>query len=283
MIRLFYILILVTSVYLSQGISKVTSIPFKLSNGLILIKAQVNDDKHATFIFDTGSSEILINGTANTSKKTILESVNGGIVSQKIRLKSIKLGDFKKVGLPAYLTDLSGIEQFVNTEIYGILSGNYFSPNEVFIDLKNKVIEISPSFDFKEYSQLYNYQVSKKDNITVIFIPFRGELLRFGLDSGASSHILSEETLERHQLQFRVIETLNLINHNGKSEETKRILTEAIFDKNPSGNIFLVKDMQTFNAHTSANLDGFLSITSIPADFVYINRSEELCLVGNYK
>lgn len=280
--RLFYILILLLSVTLSQSVASVTSIPFEISNGLILIKAQVNDNQQGTFIFDTGSSDVLINGTAKSSGALVFESLNGELSTQKVQLESLALGEYKKVGIAAYLTDLSGIESYVEEKIYGILSGAYFSPNEVFIDLKNKTIQISPSFDFKEYSEIYHYRLREENNIIVVDVPFKGKNLKFGLDSGASSHIISREYIDEHDLEYDIVETLDLINHTGSVETTHRIRTDNIIPNITSGNTFIIKDLGKFNTMTSSRLDGLLSVTSLMVDFVYINKKKGICSLGNF-
>lgn len=280
----FYIFLFTFFLSLSQGIAAVTSsIPFEISNGLILIKAQVNEVDEGLFIFDTGSSDILINGRTEGRSTDVFESVNGSIHTQKIKLSSLQLGTIKKRGLPAYVTDLSGIESFVNKKIYGIINGAYFSPNEVLIDLKNKRIEISPAFDFHKYSEIARYKLSNEGNITLVKFPFKGKTLHLGLDSGASSHILSKKAIDAHQIQYVIKEALDLINHQGTKQETYRVQTETIITDKPEDNSFLVKDLDIFNELTEVEVDGFLSITAMPAEFVYLNRDDELCIIGNFR
>lgn len=282
--KIFHIVIFTFLLSLSHGIAAVSSsIPFEISNGLILIKAQVNDVDEGLFIFDTGSSDILINGRSEGKSTDIFESVNGAIHTQKIMLSSLQLGAIKKRGISAYVTDLSGIEAFVEKKIYGIINGAYFSPNEVLIDLKNKRIEISPAFDFHKYSEIARYKLSNQGNITLVKFPFKGKTLHLGLDSGASSHILSKKAIDAHQIQYVIKETLDLINHQGMKQETFRIQTEAFITDKPEDNLFLIKDLDTFNEMTAVEVDGFLSITALPAEFVYLNRDDHLCIIGNFR
>jgi len=259
-----------------------TIVPFKVVNGLILVQAKVNDKENGWFIYDTGAYEVLINGKSNYTTADF-SNVNGAISSQQVHVRSIELGNYRKFGIKAFKTDLSALEDYLSIKLAGILGSSFFLPREIFFDLKNQIVIIDPDHKLKDYKYDQQFKLRSTNGISYIYLPYRDALLKLGLDSGSSSHILSQETMERLGIDYQHAASYRLITHDGKNSITKKILTDINIWNSGASTVFIEKDLSDFNRQLEIPLDGFLSITSLPYDFLYINKKKDFFGMGYFE
>ena len=128
--------------------AQVAEIPFELKDGLILLKANINDNKEAnTFIFDTGAiSDLLDSTTANKLglKANYKQNVSGAggtksydiILYQKLTLQS----KIKIDGTHLILTDLTKLKDKLGRNFDGIIGYSLLKMYITKIDYENKKI-----------------------------------------------------------------------------------------------------------------------------------------------
>ena len=255
--------------------------PFKLVNGLILVNAKVNDADEGWFIYDTGAFDILINGKSDYSTNHF-KNLNGSISSQQVHVKSIELGNYRKLGIKAFKTDLSALEDYLSMEVKGILGSSFFLPKEIFFDLKNQFVIIEPDYKPEDFQFDQEFRLKSTNGISYIYLPYKNTKLKLGLDSGSSSHILNSEALREFRVSNQHAETYKLIAHDGSESKVKKVLTDIIIWNFEAMTVFLEKDLSHFNKLLDVPLDGFISITALPYDFLYINKKKDFFGMGYF-
>lgn len=259
-----------------------TVVPFKVINGLILVQAKVNDNENGWFIYDTGAFEVMINGKSNYSTSEF-SNVNGAIASQKVHLRSIELGNFRKFGIKAFKTDLTALEDYLSIELKGILGSSFFLPREIFFDLKNQLVIIDPDHKVEDFDYEHHFKLRSTNGISYIYLPYRDTKLKLGLDSGSSTHILNQKSIDKFQIDYQVAASYRLIAHDGQNSLTKKILTDINIWNSGASTVFIEKDLSEFNSQLDIALDGFISITSLPYDFLYINKKKDFFGMGYFQ
>lgn len=259
-----------------------TVIPFKVINGLILVNAKVNNSEDGWFIYDTGAYEVLINGQSDYASNHF-SNLNGAIHSQQVHVKSIELGNFRKFGIKAFKTDLTALEDYLSIELKGILGSSFFLPREIFFDLKKQVVVIDPDYDVDDFEFEQSFRLRSTNGISYIYFPYKDHLLKLGLDSGSSSHILSKKSIQKYRIKNQHASSYRLITHDGQDVLVRKILTDINIWETNGGSVFLQKDLEAFNSQLDIPLDGFLSITSLPYDYLYINKKKDFFGIGYFK
>lgn len=162
-------------------------IPFQLKNGLILIEAEV-DNKVGTYVFDTGSSDLLIHSNSPVSGASFSTS-SGTVQAKKHKVKKITVGKLSARKVKAYKMDLSSVSEYLALDIDGIMSGSVLSSKGVYIDYTSHTIYFvdrkevnTESFNHMSYSII--------EDVPVANVKIGEKAYSFILDSGASTHFI---------------------------------------------------------------------------------------------
>jgi len=186
---------------LHDGLEQVT-IPLKRVGRLFLIEARI-DNITGNFVFDTGSSRLVLNKTYFRKYIVMDEEVAGGVTGStegigRTTVRSLEVADLRFTGLSADVTSLGHIENRRGVKILGLLGLSLLKNMEIVIDLNrselrlfrldkkgNRVGKLNQTkFDLTE-------RVEEHNNILLVKVKIGGKVLDFCLDSGAESNVLS--------------------------------------------------------------------------------------------
>ena len=127
---------------------KVEEIPFTMDRNLMLIKAKVNSKKEYSFIYDTGTTGLVLSETLVKENKlkitgtTAIQSPNSvqpdqanTVVVPKLKLNDFEVKNLKGVAVPP--------QQIFSPNASGIIGLSAFRGNLVTIDFKNSKLNLN--------------------------------------------------------------------------------------------------------------------------------------------
>ena len=169
---------------------------FELRNGFVIITATL-DGVSGSYILDSGAPGLVLNSKRFdlNGQNVELGGVGGKMTGQVVAghnfmWKSVKLEDVSAVSI-----DLSYLENAVGVDIAGLIGMDVFRGHDILIDYTSKQVFIgdhsccSPA-DLDRYVAL---PLVKNDHLLIVKMTYRGTDLRFGIDTGSRSNLLSKK------------------------------------------------------------------------------------------
>ena len=198
-------------------------LPFEFVGRLIAVEATI-DTEIGRFIFDTGSSDLILNSQHFTSSSTALQSQSigsTGIVQsiQKTWIDNLNLDRIDLKNISAQVTDLTHIEESKKTKILGIIGFYVIKDYEVFIDYRYRQIILtkvdkkgrryhavgiseipydSLDFDLQRHAIILKAQVADEE-------------LKFNLDTGAEINLLDSRVSDKVLNNFKILRRVNMV------------------------------------------------------------------------
>ncbi|SMO58183.1 aspartyl protease family protein [Gracilimonas mengyeensis] len=270
---------------------KVIEIPFRLKEKLLLVDATIQGERK-TFLFDSGSPRLILNQQhfsteATDSGATRFSSVEG--VHRHINsLDIIELPDFNFHGIrmknqQVLTADLSHLEATLHTPIVGLIGYEIFEGYDVLFNYgQQKLILIYPD-------QTKNFIAALSAQLSVSVIPFKleshlplfeasasGRQFTLGLDSGASSNLLSLNLIE--PLEGSVSE----LHHTELSgaDTNEQMVTKGVLDEIGIGDISyfsvptIFKDITNLKKAYGDELEGLAGYELLSRQVSLISYSE---------
>jgi len=184
-----------------EGASPVV-IPLKRSGRLFFMEVRI-DNQVGNFIFDTGSSKLVLNKTYFRKFIVVDEEEAGGVTGStegicRTSVKSLKVADLHFSNLSADVTALGHIEDRRGIKILGLLGLSLLKDLEIVVDLNHNELHLF-RLD-KKGNRLVTHpqrrfdlvhKVAEHNNVLFVKAKIGGEQLDFCLDSGAESNVLS--------------------------------------------------------------------------------------------
>lgn len=184
-----------------DGVESVT-IPLKRVGRLFLIEARI-DHIVGNFVFDTGSSKLVLNKTYFRKYIVVDEEVAGGVTGStegtgRTTVRSLDIADLHFTGLAADVTSLGHIENRRGVKILGLFGLSLLRNMEIVIDLNHNELRLYRldkrgyrigKFDQHKFDLIQ--RVEEYNNILLVKAKVGGKDLDFCLDSGAESNVLS--------------------------------------------------------------------------------------------
>lgn len=195
-------------VYDPFGNLEAVTIPLKRIGKLVMLEANV-DDQIGNFVFDTGSSRLVLNTTYFRKYLSVEGAGSGGVTGAtaktgKVYVKRIRLAGLEYNNTPADVVNLGHIENRRGVKILGLFGFSMFRNMEIIIDVNrgelrlarvdnkgNRVSQLGrPGFDFVQKFEVYQ---------DVIFLQAKvgGKVLDFCLDTGAESNVLNSQSSKK--------------------------------------------------------------------------------------
>jgi len=245
-------------------------IPFKRLDNLILLDAIV-DGIAGTFILDTGAPHLVLNEQYFKNAPQLASISGAGITGNIARIIQSKinvlsLGGIQFENVSTDLIDLTHLEAKKGSTIFGLLGNNLFSHFEVVIDYsQNNIIlyylnKKGTKLEQDSLATLIDLQtkIPLEINQKVILIggEINGKKLRFCLDTGAETNILSANLSKKIMSEFEVVKILKLAGASDKS-------TQAVL-----GNIKSLKIGQKDYANVQAALMNLESLTEVYGTYI---------------
>lgn len=248
------------------------AVPFSMVKGLIIVEAEVNNSQ-GLFIFDTGSSDLLINGDPEQSAETFSTS-NGIATSEEVQVNRIKIGGLVKSNVIGFKMDLSAVEAFLSMELAGIIGGELVFDNVIEIDFKNHMITLRESMD--EIRQLPTHLISYKMVEDVPLVEVRiGEVnYQFILDSGATSHFIDKSVVASHGNHFTEVAGTTTTTVGSTVASEKHIASSLQIGSYNTADIPMVVGDYS-DLIPDVKLAGLISLSALNAEKVIINTEQQ--------
>jgi len=177
-------------------------IPLKRAGRLFLMEARI-DNQVGNFIFDTGSSKLVLNKTYFRKFIVMDEEEAGGVTGStggigRTTVKSLEIADLHFSNLSADVTSLGHIEDRRGIKILGLVGLSLLKDMEIVVDLNHNELHLF-RLD-KKGNRLgsstqkkvdLTHKVTEYNNILIVKATIGGKQLDFCLDSGAESNVLS--------------------------------------------------------------------------------------------
>lgn len=147
------------------------SVPFQISNNLVIVQANINGSKPLSFILDTGASGTVISEDAAKELNLKLEgeadaSTQGGSIEAAfVKNASLRLSkDVELPNLTLAAIRLSGLEAGLGRKVDGILGYEIFNRFVVEIDYSSKLIKFYEPQNYKYAGRGKTVAITIEDN-----------------------------------------------------------------------------------------------------------------------
>ena len=279
--------------------SNTTRIPFKLVDHLIVIEAELLNQK-GNFIIDTGSETLILNKNHFKGKNSNLDALKQtsgviGFIDNPLekRLREFIIKDLVIQNMLSDVIDLSHIEISKKMHLLGIIGYDILKDYEVFIDMHLNQITLSKvnakgeKLDNSVYLEklIDSVDFKLKKHTIVIEVSIDGQTLIFGLDTAAEYNQLNKKINKQTLKQFFPKRPMQLIGASGKKIEVlagklyRVKLTESIYF-GPMQTI--LTNLNHMNKAFGTKLDGILGYEFFRQQRTIINyKKEKLYFVKN--
>jgi predicted aspartyl protease len=224
----------------------VITIPLKRAGRLLLMEARI-DNESGNFIFDTGSSKLVLNNTYFRKYLTIDAGVRSGVTgsvsgAKQTKVSKIQISDLSYVNIVADMADLGHIENRRGVKILGLFGLSLLKDMEIVIDINHNELHLYRlskngnriSTSAKEFKADIIQKIQVYQDIVFVSPRIGGKLLSFCLDTGAESNVLNSGAPKK------VISTVSILRRSGLVG-AGRPETEALYG---SMNDFMIGDQQ---------------------------------------
>ncbi len=203
-----------------NGFTSMT-IPLKRAGNLILIDAVV-DSIEGNLIFDSGSSQLLLNAVYFRQNKNAGMQRSGGITGKlgavgKAVVNNLWMADLEYSHLPADVADLGHIEQLRNARVLGLFGFSLFDGYEVVLDLENSIMELhtldrNGNRTGDSAAPNFSMELPLKRHSGVLFIEARmaGRRGLYCIDTGAETNVLSNDLPSKMLSSLTVLRRIRL-------------------------------------------------------------------------
>ncbi|MGS2726496.1 hypothetical protein ACU8DI_07785 [Psychroserpens sp. BH13MA-6] len=269
-----------------------TRIPFKLIDNLIVIEAELMDQK-GNFIIDTGSETLILNEVhfkskyANYTKKGRTSGVID-IVDNPLekRLSEFIINDLILEDTNSDIINLAHIEQSKKIHLLGIIGYNILKDYEVFIDMYLNQITLSRTdnngdrLDTRPYleKQIDTVDFKLKKHTIVLETYVNEQKLKFGLDTGAEYNQLNKRSSKKILKYFYPSKRLMLVGASGTKIE---VLAGKLYRVKLTDKIYfapmetLLTNLNQMNEAFGTSLDGILGYEFFRQQRTIINYKKE--------
>ena len=135
-------------------LEKTIVLPFLYSHKEILVKARINDGEPQDFLFDTGTTQTVID--RRTAAENLLDrqagfnviGAGGTLAAQASELAKLSIGDVNLSAVQAVVLDLSAHERQLGKRIAGIIGNNVLSRFAVTIDYGKSQILLQDALQY---------------------------------------------------------------------------------------------------------------------------------------
>ncbi len=269
-----------------------TRIPFKLIDNLIVIEAELLDQK-GNFIIDTGSESLILNKVHfksykphfGTNKETsgVIDVIDNPLEK---RLREFIIKDITIEDKNSDVIDLSHIETSKKIHLLGIIGFDILKDYEVFIDMYLNQITLSrvnsegKKLDPREYLEkiIDTVDFKLKNHTIVLEATVNNHKLKFGLDTGAEYNQLNKNTSKKILEYFYPSKRLMLIGASGRKIE---VMAGKLYRVKLSDKIYfapmhtMLTNLNQMNDAFGTSLDGILGYEFFRQQRTIINYKKE--------
>jgi predicted aspartyl protease len=272
-----------SAVYDPFGKLETVTIPLKRIGKLFLIEATI-DNETGNFVFDTGSSRLVLNTTYFRKYLTMESSGAGGITGDaandgEVNVKRIQMAGLVYTNTLADVTNLGHIEDRRGVKILGLFGFSMLKNMEIVIDVNRSELRLSridkkgnritpagrPGFDLSQKFVVHQ-------NVIFLQAKVGGKVLDFCLDTGAESNVLNSRSSKKVLGTVSILRRSSLV---GAGSARREVLYGVMNDFTLGNHSF--ESMQTI----ITSLDHMSESYGIPIDgmlgYDFFNQGE-ICI-----
>jgi len=267
-----------------MGSLESVTIPLKRAGKLFLIEARI-DNETGNFVFDTGSSHLVLNKTYFRKYLSTETDNAGGITGATATIGHIKIKRLEIAGLgfdnlPADVTNLGHIENRRGVKILGLFGFALLKNLEIVIDVNRNELRL---YRIDKNGNRINSQRPSKFDITqkiaehqnVLFVQARigGKLLDFCLDTGAESNVLNSYASRKVLGTVTIQRRSSLVGvGTARSEVIYGIMNDFNFGDHPIPNMqTIITSMDNMSESYGITIDGMLGYDFFSQGEICIN------------
>ncbi|MDX1701261.1 MAG: pepsin/retropepsin-like aspartic protease family protein [Melioribacteraceae bacterium] len=243
------------------------SLSFELANGFMIVEAHV-DGEAGSYVLDTGTPNLIINGKVKDTSVELV-GVDNEIDAGEMVVNQFQFGSVEKENIRAWVVDLNFLESIVNRKVKGIIGADIISDFAIFIDFKNKRLQLVKSAYEAEFKPSKNHYIipckfiESENKFPVIETKIGKKNFRFGVDTGANICVLDQKLKNSNQYKSR---------HISDSGNNFLELEELVIRNARLKDVaYIYKDLNELNKHIEIPIDGILSLDMLNLDQVIID------------
>ena len=208
------------------------TIPLKQAGHLLLLEARI-DNETGNFIFDTGSSKLVLNSTYFRKYTCIECGDRGGITGGLAGVKQTKVTRIQFSGLTysnvmVDVADLGHIENRRGVKILGLLGLSLLKNMEIVIDIIHSELHLYRldrsgnriSQGTKEFKADIRQKLQVSQDVLFVNSQIGGKTLSFCLDTGAESNVISSASPKKVMNTVSITRRSGLVGSGPASSES---------------------------------------------------------------
>jgi len=197
------------------------TIPLRRAGRLLMMEARI-DNETGNFIFDTGSSRLVLNNTYFRKYVSVESEARGGITGgvasvRQTRVSKIQISGLSYDNVMADLADLQHIENRRKVKILGLMGLSLLKGMEIVLDIAHNELHLYRldrsgnriSKNSEEFRADLVQKVQIFQDILFVSPKIGGKTLSFCLDTGAESNVISSASPKK------VMSTVSITRRSG--------------------------------------------------------------------
>ncbi len=269
-----------------------TRIPFKLVDHLIVVEAELQDNK-GNFIIDTGSEALILNSVHFENHYTFQKKeINASGVNQTLdysfekKIDEFNLNGFRLTNKVSDVINLSHIEQTKKIKLLGIIGYSILKDYEIFVDLHLNQLTLTkvdkqgnPLNDKVYLEKIIDSLDFKLKNHTIVVDGFiNNQKVKLGIDTAAEFNQVNKSINKKALQYFTPKKRLKL---HGASGKNIRVLAGKLHRVKLNDNIYfgpmytVITNLNHMNEAFGVQLDGILGYEFFAQKRTIINYKKE--------
>jgi hypothetical protein len=252
----------------------------EIKHGFVLMNASVNGQA-GYYILDSGAPGLVVNTKhhrTESSEQYAMYGVDGNVELSQLKTWAFQWNSFSLQGQDAFAIDLSYLEILLERNIDGLVGMELFEGYDILIDYASGTLELWNVLPAAlQTTPWIEFPLTYEDHIPVITLRRGKKQLKFGIDTGAGSNLIGQNTFKSLRHDALVVETINLVGANRKHIPSQAVEIDGL----SAGNVtfpkihFVVMDFSQINRSTGMDFDGILGQPFLAGRLVLIDRDRE--------
>ncbi len=251
---------------------------FELVRGMVVVQAEL-DREPASFILDTGSPMMILNGRENEAKAIQVASLHGSMAGDWKTIASFSWAGVQKYELPALTTDIGALEMVTNRPIAGLIGYKFLEDFDLLIDFEKQLVTLVPHGKpaiMKGWSLKSQIPFTMAGHLPVIEAQIGNKKLRLGLDTGANTNMLDlQKAFELDQELVTPVNNAGVLGMAGGSSRTYAgyVVETTVGGLNFWNMRFIFSDITHLQNLVTNGVDGLLGFPFFKSGKFSINYS----------
>ncbi|NUO01695.1 MAG: aspartyl protease family protein [Saprospiraceae bacterium] len=241
-----------------------TLIPFEVSRGMIIVKAQLNGEP-GSFIVDTGAPLMVVNKMPATAVRQEARSFANTIAYAPETIDRFQWAELAFQNLDALALDISHLETSTQRSLSGMVGYNALSNYEVLFDYReNRMALYAPRHNVlhRTASPLLEIPFELQDHLPVVRLRAGEQTLVFGIDTGAGINLIDRRWFD--ELPEGMLDPGQAEDVRGLDQQMQTVPSGVISGLELNGwpldaqMGYLFTDLQHLQTDTGLKIDGLL-------------------------